>query len=419
VAVRQTRTVIVAGAGIAGLTASLALARTGFRVVLLERAPRLSEAGAGIQLSPNAGRVLAELGLEPAIAAVASEPKAIDIHLGRSGQPLATLALGERIKQKFGIPYRVVHRADLQRTLANAVRDSEIDLKLGTEMSAFGVHANGLTVLASADAGHQEIRANALVAADGVHSLVRRLMPGGSPKQPLGRVAWRAVLPLADAPTGLSSENVGLWLGRDAHLVHYPLRGGTEINVVAIVKDGWTSTSWSAPGDPNEIADRFRRWAPLPRALLDAVTRWSRWPVLSVSPRGPWAMGPVALLGDAAHAMPPFLAQGGAMAIEDAAVLAASLAARPGDPEAAMRAYARARRRRVSRVWRNSRSNGDLYHMSGIPGMIRDIGIQLLGSHGLVSSYNWIYQWRPPFLPPATPPSYEPESLRPVHADHS
>ena len=404
---RQTRTIVVAGAGIGGLTAALAVASADFRVVVLERSDRLSETGAGIQLSPNAGRVLADLGLGAEIAAASVEIRALEIRSGRAGRRITTMPLGARAREKHGYPYQVIHRADLQEILAARVQaHGEIDLHLGAELVEFGVHANGITALVDSGGRSSDIRASALIAADGVRSTVRGLMPGAARAVHAGRVAWRAVIKADDAPIGLSRDSIGLWIGPDAHFLHYPLRGSGAINVVAIVRDNWPGPGWSGPGDPDWIARRFRRWAPVVRATIKAAPHWLRWPLLTVSPRGTWVTGSVALLGDAAHAMPPFLAQGGAMAIEDAAVLGRMLAAQPDNPPAALQAYAEARRPRVRRVWRAAKAAGDLYHLGAVTGTIRDIGMETLGGRLLLSRYDWIYGWRDGAIPHArTPPT--------------
>ena len=392
---RQTRTIVVAGGGIGGLAAALAIANAGFRVVVLERATQLAEAGAGIQLSPNAGHALASLGLAQEVAAASTEIESLEIRSGHPGRRITKMPLGARAKTKYGQPYQVIHRADLLEILAAKVRaHGEIDLQLGAELVEFGVHANGTTVLAQTPTRSYETRGLALIAADGVRSTVRGLMPGGSPVVHSGRIAWRAVIKADDAPIGLPRDGVGLWIGPDAHLVHYPIRGGETINIVAIVKDNWDSEGWSERGDREWIEARFRRWAPVARATLEAAPHWLKWPLLTVNPSGTWVAGSVALLGDAAHGMLPFLAQGGAMAIEDAVVLGRLVAASPDDPAAVLSTYESARKPRVRRAWRAAKATGDLYHMRGISGMIRDAGMEVMGGRGLLARYDWIFGWR-------------------------
>lgn len=394
---KHGRTIAVAGAGIGGMTAALALARAGFQVALMERAETQPATGAGIQLSPNAGRVLAALGLEDAIAPLAAEPEAIEVRLGRSGRRLVTLPLGPGFRRRYGIPYRTIHRADLQRVLAGAVEaTADIQLMLGHALVEFAIHAHGMTIAADTASGGIELPADALIAADGVDSTVRALMPGGGRRQPEGRVAWRAVIPAAAAPEHVSGNRVGLWLGRNTHLVHYPIRAGREINIVAVVRERQELEGWDAPGGLGELMRLFRRWCDPVQAMLAVPATWHRWSISTVNPSGPWAIGPVALLGDAAHAMAPYIAQGGAMAIEDAAVIAAALAARPHDPAAAFQAYQAKRRPRVSSVWRHARSTADLYHLGRITGAARNAGMRIIGGRALVGRYRWIYRWKPP-----------------------
>jgi salicylate hydroxylase len=394
---RDPRTVVIAGAGIGGLTAALTLAREGFRVAVAERTHTLSPIGAGIQLSPNAGRILAELGLDAALAPLAVEPAAIEIRSGHNGRVIAAIPLGERARKRYGFPYRTIHRADLQSVLLAAVSDhAEIDLQLGAELVEFAAHARGLTaMLQHGDGSANDLPAAALVGADGIRSRIRAVMPGARPLQPARRTAWRAVVDIVDAPPEMAHDRVGLWLAPDVHLVHYPIRAGMQVNIVAIVKEDLADESWNAPGERSAIIERFRRWCEPARQIIATPAEWTRWSIASVDPRGTWAAGPVALLGDAAHAMVPFLAQGGAMAIEDAAVLARALGASPDDAAAAFRRYQALRQPRLRRVWRTSASTGDLYHMGSLTGGIRNLGMRLIGGKGLLARYDWLYKWTP------------------------
>lgn len=377
---RERRTIAIAGAGIGGLTAALALARAGFAVTLAERAAALSEVGAGIQISPNAGRVLAQLGLEEAIAARATEPEAIVVRSGSHGGTLATIAATE-FRRRYGLPYRVMHRAYLQAVLLEAVRaEPAINLRLGAETSAPG-------------------DADAMIAADGVWSSHRDAMPGAARAVPSERTAWRATVPAAALPEGARSNAIGLWLGPGAHLVHYPVRQGTAVNIVAIVEDARNNDrAWNAPGDPALLAGRFAGWADAPQAIVAASPTWQTFAIATVNSDGPWVSGKTALLGDAAHAMLPFLAQGAAMAIEDAAVVASALSA-SDDVTAALAAYERERKQRVARVAAASARTGAWYHATGARALARDAALRI-GSAALVLGTNdWIYRWRPPEEP--------------------
>lgn len=392
-----SRNIIVAGAGIGGLSAALMLARSGFRVTLLEQAARLEEAGAGVQLSPNATRILIELGLGERLKADAFTPAAVSIKSASGGGELARLALGDWAERRYGAPYWCIHRGDLQAALLEAVRASpDIVLRLGRRTEDFVVHAHGVSVAcreaSSSTADEQGI---ALIGADGLWSGLRARLGHRARPQFQQRTAWRTLLPADKVEPEFRSDDVQLWLGKDAHLVHYPVKGGKLINVVAIVTDQWSEPGWSAEGDVVELLDHFSRWtwADPVREFLAVPERWLKWALYDLPPIRQWGDGPVTLLGDAAHPMLPFLAQGAAMAIEDAAVLADRLARAPDDPAHAMRRYERARRRRTARVQRAARSNGRTYHLAGAEALARNLFLRMAG--GLVlRRYNWLYAWR-------------------------
>ena len=395
-----SRNIVIAGAGIGGLTAALALAQRGFRVVVLDQAERLEEAGAGIQLSPNATRILIGLGLEERLATDAVTPSAVEICSNR-GSVLARLPLGEYAAARYGAPYWVTHRGDLQAALADAVRASpDIVLKLGTRVEDFVVHGNGVSVGCRHGSDSADETGIALICADGLWSRLRLRL--GQRERPAfrGRTAWRALVPAASMPAELRGDTVRLWLGQGAHLVHYPVKAGTLINIVAIVDDRWDKPGWSEPGDPKEIAARFAswRWSKLAREVIGAPQRWHKWALYDLPPLKRWGDGPVTLIGDAAHPMLPFLAQGAAMAIEDAAVLAAAFARTPDDAPGAMRRYERQRRRRTRKAQRGARRNSRVYHLSTAEALMRNLTLRTLGGKMLLRSYDWLYDWRA--LPP-------------------
>ena len=396
-----TRTIIVAGAGIGGLTAALALAAKGFRVVVLEKAERLEEAGAGLQLSPNASRILVELGLQPRLASRAVMPDAINIMSAREGGEIARLPLGEAASFRAGAPYWVVHRADLQAALQAHVNDNpDIELRLGCQFDDVTSHAKGLTVVQrSGDARRQEL-AVALIGADGIWSSVRNhLFPDVQP-QFSGLIAWRGTLDATALPREYTAPRVQLWMGPNAHLVAYPISGARQINVVAIVPGTWNRPGWSAPGGTNEIKDAFAspRWPPTARMLIGAVDEWRRWALFTVPDIGDWSEGAIALIGDAAHAMLPFAAQGAGMAIEDAAVLAKALSDSAGENiagiPAALKRYGRLRRARVLQVQRAARRSGRIYHLTGPLALARDLTIKAMGPKRVLARQDWIYDWR-------------------------
>ena len=392
----ERRDIVIAGAGIGGLTAALALAARGFRTVVCERAERLSEVGAGIQLTPNAGRILDALGLGEALSAAASEPAAIDIHSAPSGRRLCSIPLAA-MRVRHSCPWRVVARADLQSVLTAAVTvSSMIDLRLGTAVVDFAGGSGGsgdLLLGIETRSGRTILPAAALVAADGVLSELRASLAGTTAARPIGSTAWRATVP-ARVLEAVPASRIGLWLGADAHLVHYPIAGGRTVNIVAIVAEDWRGIGWSEPGDHYWLAERFAAWAPLAQRIIGAPAEWRKWAILAVDPAGPWVSDRVALLGDAAHAMPPYLAQGAAMAIEDAAVLAGCFAASPDDPTEALRSYQSWRRPRALKVYKAAFDAGEVYHFNSSMAAARNMALRVAGRQVTLARNDWIYGWR-------------------------
>jgi len=390
----RSRTIVIAGAGIGGLTAALALTRAGFRAVVLEQAARLEETGAGIQLSPNATRVLFDLGLGERLRPLAVAPEAIRVVNGASGRDIVRVPLGLTAAQRYGAPYWVIHRADLQAVLAITIAESpDVTLRLGTRVENFAVHQHGITVEVRGTQGLRDEQCIALIGADGLWSTLRTRLGERRAPRFARRTAWRAVVPAAGLTDEFRESVTGLWLGRDAHLVHYPVKGGREINIVAIVRDDWHEPGWSAPGRQGELAPRFAGFAPQARALIAIPDRWQKWALFDRPPGRPRTKDPVTLLGDAAHPMLPFLAQGGAMAIEDAAVLAACLS-RDEDTTRALRAFERARRVRVARAQHEARRNSWRYHLSGPLGFARNAVLRAMGGEKLLRRFDWLYGWR-------------------------
>ena len=395
-----SRTIFVAGAGIGGLTAALSLAKRGFRAVVLEKAEKLEETGAGLQLSPNASRILVELGIEPRLAGRAVTPESVNIMSARAGGEICRLPLGEAATFRNGAPYWVVHRADLQAALLAQVEVTpDVELRLGCQFEDVTKHARGLTIVQRQGLTRQQDVANALIGADGIWSSVRHhLFPEVQP-QFSGLIAWRGTLAATALPREYTSPRVQLWMGPNAHLVAYPISAGRQINVVAIVAGTWNRPGWSAPGEANEIKQFFAsaRWPATARMLASAVDEWKRWALFTVPEDGEWHEGQIALLGDAAHAMLPFAAQGAGMAIEDGAVLAKCLSEGGSDPAgvaAALKKYARQRRGRVARIQRLAARQGRIYHMSGPMAAARDLFIRVMGGKRMLSRQDWIYDWR-------------------------
>jgi salicylate hydroxylase len=397
--VTPSRTVIVAGAGIGGLTAALALKRNGFRVVVLEQAERLQETGAGIQLSPNAARLLIELGLGERLRPHVVVPQAVRVLVARSGREIVRIPLGDTAAQRYGAPYWIIHRGDLQAALAAAAaQELDISLKLGMHMEDFAIYPHGVTVSARSGAAAWNEQGHALIAADGLWSVARERLGFSEAPRFCGRVAWRALVPAADVLPEFRAPLIHLWLGADAHLVHYPVKGGRLINIVVITADDWNAEGWSEPASRVDLLPRLTtaRWAPQAHALVRLPEAWLKWALFERRPLMNWTQGPAALMGDAAHPMLPFLAQGGAMAIEDAVVAAQCLARMPDDAAAALKIYAAIRRGRTRRVQRQAARNGQHYHLQGVSAMLRNAAMGLMGGQHLLGRYDWLYDWRPP-----------------------
>ena len=382
------------------MTASLALAAQGFRVVVLEKAPRLEEAGAGLQLSPNASSVLIGLGLQGRLAARAVTPDAISLMSAQAGGEVIRMPLGEAASFRAGAPYWVLHRADLQGALQAQVEEHpDIELRLGCQFEDAVAHAKGLTVVQRSGMTRRQEVAVGLIGADGIWSTVRQhLFPDAQP-QFSGLIAWRGTLDATQLPREYTARRIQLWMGPRAHLVAYPISGARQINVVAVVPGTWNRPGWSAPGEVNEIKNAFAssRWPGPARMMIGAVEEWRKWALFTMPEGGGWSDGAIGLMGDAAHAMLPFAAQGAGMAIEDAAVLAKCLGATgetgAGIPDALKR-YARLRRSRVGRVQRAARRAGQIYHLTGAMALARDLAIKAMGAQRMLARQDWIYDWR-------------------------
>ena len=366
---------------------------------MLEQAQRLEETGAGIQLSPNAARTLIDLGLESRLRPEAVVPTALRVLGATSGREIVRIPLGEAAEQRYGAPYWVIHRGDLQAALVAAVSEHPaITVKLGTRVEGFAADPNEVTVWAHGHAGLTKERGLALLAADGLWSVLRERLGDGEPPRFAGRTAWRGLVPADQVAPEFREPLVHLWLGRDAHLVHYPVKAGRLINVVAITTDSWNAPGWSKPASPADLIPRLtgEGWTPSALALVGLPEAWLKWALYDRPPLSRWSQGAVALLGDAAHPMLPFLAQGAAMAIEDAAVAAQCLARQPDDAAGALRTYCAMRRDRTRRVQRLAARNGARYHLAGARARLRDAAMRMLGGKRLLHHHDWLYGWRPP-----------------------
>lgn len=385
------RDAIVVGAGVGGLTTALALARSGWRIKVFEQAHEVAAVGAGLQLSPNATRILRDLGLLDAVRAAATEPQSLRVRRGTSGRMLVEMPLGDTAETRWGAPFLVIHRGDLQAALLAEVRRTKsVELMLGRHLDSLKFRDAAVAATFTHLGSEEKAEAPLLVGADGLWSRSRGLIGLPGPAAFSGCVAWRALVPAASAPASARENRTNLWLGPGAHLVHYPIRGGSEINVVAIVEQNWRERGWSEPGDSDWISQRFAKWAPDARDLIGAAERWLRWSMFDRPPEPRWTRGRAALLGDAAHPMLPFLAQGAAQAIEDAGALARALDG-AANPDAALQGYEAARLARASKVQNLSRRQAFAYHARGPVALARNLAMAALGGAGLARSYDWLY----------------------------
>lgn len=362
---------IIVGGGIGGLCAALNLAQAGVDVTVFEQAPAIGEAGAGIQLSPNATRVLWSLGLEAPLSAVAFRPEATEMRGWKNGQLISRTPLGDAARSRYGFPYLHIHRGDLIGVLETAVRAApRIQLRTGARVESVGGDAAGVEVRGS----FGELSGDVLIGADGIRSVVRTHLFGAEQPVFTGNVAWRLLIPAAELPEGLVRPVTTAWWGPGAHFVHYYVRAGELVNCVCVVEQaGWTIESWTEPGDPAELQAAFARWHPQIRTLTSRARRDTlfKWALFDRPPMPTWSVGRMTLLGDACHPTLPFMAQGAAMAIEDGAVLTACLAY-TDDAPAALKAYEGLRLKRTAGIQTGSRRNATIFHLRGIKAWFRD-----------------------------------------------
>ena len=381
---------LIAGGGIGGLAAAMVLARDGHPVTVLEQSSTFGEIGAGIQLGPNIFRMFELLGLTGAINQVAYFPPGMAMNDVRTGEKVVRVPLGDVARAAYGFPYGVIYRADLHQVFLDACKAlPSVQLRTGAKLESFTQHGDSVRVRL---AGGEVVEAAALIGADGLWSKVREAIVGDGKPRVSGHIAYRAVLKRDDVPAHLWSDDVTLWGGEKTHLVHYPLRRGELFNLVAVFHSDKYDEGWNTFGDTAELNERFAQAVPQVRELLGKIETWKMWVLCDREPVKNWSDGRVTLVGDAAHPMLQYLAQGAGQAIEDAVVLREALRFTGGDVARAFLEYQQARYLRTGRVQLTARFYGDIYHASGVQRELRNQmfqgGTESAGFAGL----KWMYQ---------------------------
>jgi salicylate hydroxylase len=386
--------VLIAGAGIGGLAAALALLRRGVDVDVYEQAARLEEVGAGVQLSPNGNRALAELGVLAELRTLSCETSAKEVRHWATGETWPLFDLGAEGETRYGYPYLTVWRPDLLEVLAAAVRAAKPDaIHLGCR--AVGVSQAGGRVALELEGGRQ-IEGEALVGADGVHSRIRNALWGDDKPQFAGMIAWRGVVPMAALPRHLARNVATNWVGPGGHVVHYPLHRGELMNFVGIrERQDWRVESWSVQGDAGECARDFAGWHEDVHRLIGAAPSLYKWALMVREPMPRWTRGRVTLLGDACHPTLPMLAQGAVMAIEDGFILARALAASRGDVPAALDRYERARAERTCRMVLGSAENARRFHNRALaePKTAKEFLDREWSREAITARYDWLFTY--------------------------
>lgn len=382
--------ILIAGGGIGGLAAAFVLGRQGHRVTVLEQSAAFGEIGAGIQLGPNIFRMFDDLGLTQAVSEVAYFPPGLGMNDVRTGEKVVRVALGDTARAAYGYPYGVIYRVDLHNVFLRACRQLPgVTLRTASKLEAFEQDHQGVQVHL---AGGESLRGDALIGADGLWSRVRQAIVGDGKPRVSGHIAYRAVLRREDVPAHLWNDDVLLWGGEKTHLVHYPLRRGELFNLVAVFHSDKYDEGWNSFGDTAELHERFAQSVPQVRELLGKIDTWKMWVLCDREPVKIWSDRRVTLLGDAAHPMLQYLAQGAGQAIEDAVVLGEALKATQGDAGEAFLKYQQARYLRTGRVQLTARFYGDIYHASGVTRELRNAMFQGGKESAGFAGLKWMYE---------------------------
>jgi 3-hydroxybenzoate 6-monooxygenase len=389
-AARNAKPVVIAGGGIGGLACALGLATKGFKVVVLEQAHAFGEIGAGIQLAPNAWSVLDALGVGGLVKKEAVFIERLLLMDGVSGESVIEIPLDERFRARYGNPYAVTHRADIHQALLDACRSKaeRIELRTESRVEGFDIEAGGVSARL---AGGARIAAAALVGADGWHSAMREQIVADGEPPVSGHLCYRAVLAVDDMPRELRWPAATLWAGPNTHIVHYPLRGWKLFNLVATVVREQAGTGHNEEASPEEVLPLFAQNCDTPLSILRVPKSFKRWMLRFRQPAENWTQGPVTLLGDAAHLMLQYFAQGAAMAMEDAVALAAAAAETEGDFVAAFQRYQQMRLVRATRVQISSQLLGLLYHAAGAARLVRNDLYQGRTPERYYDALDWIF----------------------------
>jgi 2-polyprenyl-6-methoxyphenol hydroxylase-like FAD-dependent oxidoreductase len=381
--------ILVAGGGIGGLAAAYALSLKGFPVRILEQAPEFREVGAGIQLGPNVFRALERIGLKDAVLADAWQPTGLEMRDALTGEVITRMPLGERAFERFKQPYMVTHRADIHGAFLKACQNSNL-VTLETEQRVDDFADDGEKVTVTLQSG-ERAEGRALIGCDGMWSRIREKIVGDGPPRISGHIAYRGVLERADVPADLWRQDMIIWAGPRTHFVHYPLRRGELYNLVAVFHSDKYVEGWNAEADPKELFARFKGQRPEVLRMLERIETWRMWVLCDREPIKEWSKGRVTLLGDAAHPMLQYLAQGACMATEDAVCLADKAAEQTDDLPAAFAAYQGERYLRTGRVQIMARVYGEFYHARGVAAELRN---QFLQSRSVDEAYDgiaWLY----------------------------